>query len=284
MTNEHTITPANTQPGAGPVQAELAAAYQRIAELEHDGTELHAALAEAELRIHQMESESDTPPKALLAKLVATIAASSPVAKHGYHANQQYQYATDTDVLMAVRDAMAANGVFLQTAPGPVEREELPATPGKTPMNAARLTVRFSLWDRDSGESMCIWWPAEARDTADKAVAKAITSALKTFLLKTFLLPAFDDGDTEPGGRPAARPRANGAPPRQPPPPGVDPNTGEVKTINEKQIKMIRLKLAQAKVGESVACEQARVLGLEDLTNHQLDELLAWLAARRKPQ
>jgi len=147
--------------------------------------------------------------KALVAKLNRVVAGTSAVMKRGFNENKRYFYATDADVLVAVREALAANGVFLFTIPGMAEHVTLPPAEGKVPMDQARLVVTFILHDEESGQWKGIDWPGEARDTTDKAEAKAITSAQKTFLLKQFLLPTFEDADSD--GRAPRQQRAEPA-------------------------------------------------------------------------
>ncbi|HUW30250.1 MAG TPA: ERF family protein [Planctomycetota bacterium] len=219
----------------------------------------------------------------LAARLVSVIAETGAVPKAGFNQQQNYRYSTIGDVLEMVRGNLARNGVLLLMMPGNPEFAELTRGEGKAPMIACRLTVVFRFADALTGESLEIAWLAEGQDVGDKAVAKALAAAQKTFLVRTFLLPSLDDDPDAPPSGGAARPRTNTGPARTPPA-GVDPNTGEVRVISEKQLKMIRGRLADAGIGESVACEQFHLLGLEELTNPGLDQVLAWMQTRRKTQ
>jgi len=229
----------------------------------------------------------------LQARLAKVVAETSAVPKAGFNPQQNYRYATAGDVLEMVRLALTRNGVLLTMHPGDPHLTELPRE-GKLPMICCRLPVTFSFWDVQTREALEIRWPAEAQDIGDKAIAKALTAAQKTFLLKTFLLPSLDDDSDAPppnAGR-AARPPARRS---QAPPPGVDPATGEAKgaqparkgdprrRINENQLRMIRSRLAEANVSDEEACAKTNVSRLEDLTNELLDGLLDWLRGGTKP-
>jgi len=217
------------------------------------------------------------PAISLAGRILQVISATSAVPKHGFNEQQRFSYARLEDVLEAVRLPMANAGVALLMLPGAAEFSDVPRPEGKAPMVRCRLPVVFRLIDSHSGEMMELPWMGEWTDIGDKAYAKAQAAAQKTFLQRTFLLPSGeDDPDASPGqGRPA---RGSTGPPR------VDTATGEVtgRVINERQLKMIRAKLAEANLLDQAACDAVHVRTLEVLTNHQLDEVLAWLAARKK--
>jgi len=216
----------------------------------------------------------------LAARILQVISATSAVPKHGFNEQQRFRYARLEDVLEAVRLPMANAGVALLMLPGAAEFSDVPRPEGKAPMVRCRLPVVFRLIDSHGGETMEVPWMGESTDIGDKAYSKAQAAAQKTFLQRTFLLPSGEDEPDSPAG--SARPRTNSGPARTPPA-GVDPNTGEVKTINERQLAMIRAKLAEADISDLQACEKAGVSALKLLTNAQLDKLLDWIGPRRKP-
>jgi len=217
----------------------------------------------------------------LAERLVAVLAQTQAVPKAGYNEQQRYRYPTIGGVMEMVRVALAAHGVFLWTVPADVQFTDI-AREGKASIACARLTVTFRLEDAATGETMAIAWPAEGQDVGDKAVAKALAAAQKTFLVRTFLLPSLDDEPDAPPQAGGARPRTNTGPARTPAA-GVDLQTGEVKTINDRQLAMLRAKLAEANRSDLEACEKAGVSALRLLTNVQLDKLLDWIGPRRKP-
>jgi len=238
----------------------------------------------AENEIKQIENPT------LAARILQVISATSAVPKHGFNEQQRFSYARLEDVLEAVRLPMANAGVALLMLPGAAEFSDVPRPEGKAPMVRCRLPVVFRLIDSHGGEMMEIPWMGESTDIGDKSYAKAQAAAQKTFLQRTFLLPSGEDEPDSPPG--SARPRTNSGPARTPPA-GVDLNTGDlpaaglqqagVKTINDRQLAMLRAKLAEANRSDLEACEKAGVSALKLLTNAQLDKLLDWIGPRRKP-
>lgn len=118
------------------------------------------------------------------------------VKKTGKNKFQGYDYASEADVLNAIRPEMVKAGLLL--LPSVVNEPRIvEATTDKGKTNfMAYVSIEYTL-AHISGEV----WPEKFRtegcgmDTQDKAVSKAMTSAQKYFLLKFFLMPTGDDPD-----------------------------------------------------------------------------------------
>ena len=142
----------------------------------------------------------------LYAKMAAVMGRLERIPKRGFNQHFKYEFVTDSDVLDAVRIAMAAEGVCLFVSMTGVQQQD----------KRTIINFQFTFADGESGQSMPVAWVGEAIDTQDKGIAKAATSALKYCLLKTFLISTGDEPDTDSDG-----PQVVTAPskPRPPTPP-----------------------------------------------------------------
>jgi hypothetical protein len=138
------------------------------------------------------------------------------IPKRGFNPHFKYEFVTDSDVLDAVRTAMAAEGMCLFVSMDGLQQDDK-----RTVAN-----FKFTFADGESGQAMTVNWIGEAIDTQDKGIAKAATSALKYCLLKTFLMSTGDDPDSDSDGPvPPRAPRR--APTTKPPAPAAAGPTGE---------------------------------------------------------
>ncbi|HUV96066.1 MAG TPA: ERF family protein [Acidobacteriaceae bacterium] len=223
-------------------------------------------------------SEQEAIKMTLAGRLVSVMAETGALVKHGYNEQKNYSYATDADVLQAVREALARNGVLLLTLPGQVVYSEVKSKDGK-PMTVCRLQVMFRFVDAITNESLEVEWPGEAIDVDDKATAKAITSGLKSFLLKTFLLPVIDD-DADQDRRPRQQYRHRPGPPGAPP--GVDAKTGEVKRLSDNQMNMLQARMQKFGATEEEILHAFNLKALPDMDNRTLDRVLKWLETEHR--
>lgn len=149
----------------------------------------------------------------LAKKIAAVMADIDDVPKNGHNDYHGYDYATDDDVMGAVRPTMAEHN--LVALPSLVSRDiQRFGTEGDYTLHT-RIVLDITLLDADSGQQKTMRWEGEAQDTQDKGLYKAYTSAIKYFMLKVFLLSADTDVETDDisgtSGAQAA-PRQNGSP------------------------------------------------------------------------
>jgi len=154
----------------------------------------------------------------LYAKMAAVMGRLERIPKRGLNKHFGYAFVTDSDVLDAVRVAMAAEGVCLFMSMTGIQQQD------------KRTIVNFQVTfaDSGSGEREDVAWVGEAMDTQDKGIAKAATSALKYCLLKTFLISTGDEPDADSDGPQVqvttpSEPRPQGPPVTTQPP---RPDTG----------------------------------------------------------
>ena len=129
----------------------------------------------------------------LIKKLAAVMKAVERIPKHGRNTFHNYDYATEADIVAAVRTELANRNVMC--LPAIVNREREPV--GEKGSVLTHLDMTFTFVDGDSGErEMCPWLGA-GTDKEDKGAYKAMTGGEKYFLLKTFLIPTGDDPDQD---------------------------------------------------------------------------------------
>lgn len=124
----------------------------------------------------------------LASKLARIMGELESVPKRGRNDFHGYDYATEADIAAAVRSKLAAAGVAvcITTNGEPTLQGDLMLVP---------LTI--SLVDGETGELWGGNFYGAAQDKGDKALWKAMTGAMKYFLLKTFLISTGDDPEAD---------------------------------------------------------------------------------------
>jgi len=141
----------------------------------------------------------------------------APVGKDQRNEAQKYRFRGIDDLMSAVAGPMRRHGMFLL----PTVIDSRAERRGEK-MTAVYLTMRYRLYG-PNGDYVEATVPGEASDFADKATNKAMSAALKYFLLQVFMIPvdakSIDDGDRHhPENPPAGQGRARkGRPTEQEP-------------------------------------------------------------------
>lgn len=150
------------------------------------------------------------PPMKLLLKLADIMADLNWVEKRGHNTFFNYDYATESDILAAIRPRLAAKKIFVQTI---VVKEEKSKTGKQTKSNLDIMQHRVELLhvfhDAESGEYMEVIGIGYSEDDGDKGFYKAYTGAVKYAFAKTFLVSTGDD--PEEAGTPEEREAAKKA-------------------------------------------------------------------------
>jgi hypothetical protein len=132
----------------------------------------------------------------LAAKLAEVMAAVERIPKNGHNSFHHYDYATEADIVAAVRQELAARQVMLFPAITGSSREPV----GDKGSVLTHLLMEFTFVDGESGEQITRPWLGAGTDKEDKGAYKAMTGGEKYFLLKTFLIPTGDDPENESDG------------------------------------------------------------------------------------
>ena len=124
----------------------------------------------------------------IYAKLAAAVGEVDRIAKDGTNAHFKYKYTSAEEVYRVVRAPLLKHGlVVIPQATGYEQDGQI---------GTVRLHLRIV--DTETGESIEAQWYGEGQDKGDKAVFKAITGGMKTWLRALFLLPADDDPEADP--------------------------------------------------------------------------------------
>lgn len=147
-------------------------------------------------------TKSATPNRSLVRKLAEVMGEVGYIPKSGRNEFHKYNYATEADIVAAVREKMAKR--LLMIFPD-VEKSEFRTVEKKSGGKdfICTLTVNFTVEDGESGETRSFRVVGEGQDVGDKASYKALTGAEKYAILKLFLIPTGDDPekDEEPSKR-----------------------------------------------------------------------------------
>ncbi|MHB9019394.1 MAG: ERF family protein [Minisyncoccota bacterium] len=134
------------------------------------------------------------------------------VPKNGRNDFHKYNYATEADILEAVRGLLVEEGLVVIPSCKEYEADG----------DLRRVRMTFTFFDVETGESFQAEWLGEGQDKGDKGFYKAFTGAQKYCFTKTFHIPTGDDPEQDqPKSRPQAqaRPRTPAKPkPEQPAP------------------------------------------------------------------
>jgi hypothetical protein len=133
----------------------------------------------------------------LYTKINKVIVELKRVAKNGRNTFFNYSYATESDLVDAIRNNLEE--VALALLPPIVLGYEIVERPkAKGGMEyIARVTLQYGLADCETGEVQTAILIAEGADSVDKAFYKAYSGGTKYFLMKTFLVSTGDDPEQE---------------------------------------------------------------------------------------
>lgn len=146
-------------------------------------------------------------PATLAQRLINVAAKVARVPKRGWNDFGKYHYATESDVTDAIREALIENSVLLEQS-----IDDVTSMDGKK--SAIVITKHtFTFRCAVTGQTQASVWFGAGSDSGDKALYKAYTGAMKTFLLKRFLIPTGDDPEDEKPEKPARQTTPSSATP-----------------------------------------------------------------------
>jgi len=126
--------------------------------------------------------------------IVAVMQEVSSVAKKDKNQSQGFSFRGIDAVMNAVGPAFRKAGGFVSPGVLSIDNTAVPSASGKAP-HVVRLTVKYSVYGSE-GEPISGVVAAEAFDSGDKATAKAMSVAYRTFLLQLLCLPT-DEPDPD---------------------------------------------------------------------------------------
>ena len=125
--------------------------------------------------------------KGLYPKLAEAIAEVDRVGKDGVNAHHKYKYTSAEAIYKVIRKPLLDRGLIVIPS--------IPVSLREGTLTTASLHLKII--DTESGESLEADWVGEGSDKNDKAVFKAATGGMKTWLRHLFMLPADDDPEAD---------------------------------------------------------------------------------------
>lgn len=148
--------------------------------------------------------------KSLAARICDVMAQCKTLEKDGFNKQQNYKYVTESTVADTIRKLAGEAGIAIFPSVDSVEKVEAGHTNSGNVWWLTKVWVVYTLINAENPDDKLISRHyAEALDTADKGIYKALTNCHKYMLLRTFCLGS--DDDVENDGKEAGQ----GAPPAQ---------------------------------------------------------------------
>jgi len=145
--------------------------------------------------------------KTLVSKLAEVMKEVGRIPKNGYNEHFKYKFVREADLVDKLSELLGERHVFITSLMKGFELLELPNK------KCMLLRVEYTMRDGDSGETLTVDSFGEVEQDGGKGIYKALTGAMKYFLMKQFLVATGDDPEDE-----AAKTKAQ-TPPRAAPPP-----------------------------------------------------------------
>ena len=132
----------------------------------------------------------------LAAKFIQVMQECSHIAKSGTNSYHGYKYATSSDVMQKVNAAFTKYGIASFVSPSLISLQEVKTAKGNID-HFATVEVEIKLIDKDSGEEAILKGLGNGQDNGDKAVAKALTSAMKYAYMMSLAISTGDDPEAD---------------------------------------------------------------------------------------
>ena len=128
----------------------------------------------------------------LASKFINVMQECSHIAKSGTNSYHGYKYATSADVMQKVNSALTKYGIASFVSPSLISLQDVTTVKGNIE-HLATVEVEIKLVDKDSGEEAILKGLGNGQDSGDKAVAKALTSAMKYAYMMSLAISTGDD-------------------------------------------------------------------------------------------
>lgn len=144
---------------------------------------------------------SETKEVKLFTKILNVVKKVEKIEKSGHNAHQKYDYATEEDLINAIRQLLLDNKLLITTdsETKDVQKVYKYNTTGGIASETLITTVNtlHTFIDTETGHTFVVKSTGSGADTLDKGVFKAITGSLKYFLNKNFMVPTEDDPEND---------------------------------------------------------------------------------------
>lgn len=134
--------------------------------------------------------------KNLALKLARITAELGGIAKDGRNEHQKFDFISYEHLYAAVRPLLSREKVAIIPSVESVKEETYETNSGGTGWRTT-VTMKETIIDAESGDTMTASAMGSANDTGDKSLGKAITEADKRWLFKLFKVSSKDDVDPD---------------------------------------------------------------------------------------
>lgn len=136
--------------------------------------------------------------KAIAGKIIEAWKLIGSIPKNGRNPKFNYAFVREEDAADAVRNAFIKVGLSLIPSVEKLERSTIKTNAGGE-MQHVIVTMKFTMTDKDTGESDSFIMVGEAADSFDKATYKAITGCTKYAYIKLAMSGAEDNEEEDHG-------------------------------------------------------------------------------------
>ena len=130
--------------------------------------------------------------KGLVMKVAKVLTGLHRMPKEGFNPYHRFAYFTEGQVVNEIRALLGEVGLAIFVEITGVGIVPWAITAGGCVRSLHIVHTRHMIVDGESGDCVSFHWMGESLDEEDKGIAKALTAAQKSFLIKTFLLGSLD--------------------------------------------------------------------------------------------
>ena len=155
--------------------------------------------------------------KTLVKKLAEVMNEVGRIPKAGFNDHFKYKFVREADLVEKLSELLAARNIFITSSTKGIETIELSKVTkmGTVAMKMGILRVDYTFHDGDSGETLTQESVGEIDQDGGKGLYKALTGAMKYFLMKNFLIATGDDPEQATQKPEVSAPKLKGRPDTQ---------------------------------------------------------------------
>lgn len=137
----------------------------------------------------------------LFTKILNVVSKVEKIEKSGHNAHQKYDYATEEDLINAIRQLLVDNKLLITTDSETKDVQKVykynPTGQIISETLITTVNTTHTFCDTETGHTHAVKSTGAGADVLDKGVFKAITGSLKYFLNKNFMVPTEDDPEND---------------------------------------------------------------------------------------
>lgn len=131
----------------------------------------------------------------LYGKIMKVLSSVEKITKSGYNKHQKYHYATENDLIEAVKSLLIQHDLLILSSSEVTDVVKVIKNDKETLVTFVKTTHKFI--DVETGAFEEVTSSGSGWDDTDKGTFKSITGAMKYFLSKNFLIASDDDPEND---------------------------------------------------------------------------------------